>query len=236
MIDDPFEYQYTLNRMGISALKLNKLTESFVAYAATCQGPVMDIGAGIGTATIAALEQGAKVIATDIMQEHLDIIRQHTPPHCLERLTLKLERFPEPVERAPASIDAVLMAWLLHFFTGPEIIQGLKQVYTWLKPQGKVFISLSTPYQTVFKPLIPFFEQRLAVGDKWPGFFADIREYGVYNDTVPVQMNLFIPPIISRALTEAGFKVENSDYYLDWHYPASARFDGRETILAIATK
>lgn len=236
MPEIPEGFHQTDNRMGMAALHLDRLTESFVDYAAVCKAPVLDIGAGVGTAAIAALEKGATVIASDISASHLALLKQRVPGYCLERLTLVLESFPAETERPIAGLGAVLLARVLHFLTGPQIIKGLSQVYNWLRPGGKVFISISTPYQNAFQPLIPYYEERLQKGETWPGFFSDLRDYDIDIDTMPTQMHLFTPPVINRALTQIGFKIESSDYYPDRYFPALARLDGRETILVIAIK
>lgn len=229
-------FQQTHNQMGITALRLDRLTASFVDYATCCQAPVLDIGAGIGTATIAALERGATVIASDICVDHLALLRQRVPSRYSDRLTLRLESFPTETQQPAASLDAILLARVIHFLTGPQIIAGLKQAYTWLRPGGKLFLSISTPYQNAFQPLIPHFEQRLKQGEPWPGYFPDLRQYGIHIDILPIQMHLFTPSLITQQLIQTGFQVDNSEYYLDPYFPESARLDGRETLLAIATK
>jgi len=229
-------FQQTHNNMGLTAVRLDRLTASFVDYAASCQAPVFDIGTGVGTAAIAALEKGATVIASDICADHLALLRQQVPPQYSDQLTLRLEKFPTETQQPAASLDAILLARVIHFLTGPQILVGLKQAYTWLRPGGKLFLSISTPYQNAFQPLIPSFEQRIKQGEAWPGYFPDLRDYGIHIETLPIQMHLFTPPLITPLLTQVGFQVDNSDYYQDVYFPVPARLDGRETLFAIATK
>ena len=64
----------TLNRTGVMVEELIPYSEFFADYAGQCGREVLDIGCAYGVATIAALERGAKVLAVDIEQQHLDIL------------------------------------------------------------------------------------------------------------------------------------------------------------------
>ena len=55
----------TNNAMGWSSNTLNELSELFVEDCREHQGRVLDIGAALGIASLAALEAGARVVAND---------------------------------------------------------------------------------------------------------------------------------------------------------------------------
>ncbi|MBI5085701.1 MAG: SAM-dependent methyltransferase, partial [Acidobacteria bacterium] len=66
----------TKNRMGWGSEQLSPLSELFVEFCrSSLRGEdqrVLDIGAGYGAATLAALRAGARVIANDLAGEHLE--------------------------------------------------------------------------------------------------------------------------------------------------------------------
>ena len=62
----------TANRLGRTGTTLNEINEAFVAFAATADGPVLDIGCAYGIAARAALAAGATVVANDVGLDHLD--------------------------------------------------------------------------------------------------------------------------------------------------------------------
>ena len=94
-------------------------------------------------------------------------------------------------------------------------------------------------YRTVFKPLIPVYEMRIAAGDEWPGFIADvgscILEY-LHPETFPKTMNFMDPTVLTRELHRVGFKVVTAGFYPYTGYFALGRLDGREIAAAIGLK
>src|SRR5262249_17712422 len=85
----------TLNRTGVMVEHLIPYSKEFAEYAGGCGGEVLDLGCAYGIASIAALERGARVVALDMEQKHLDILEQRVNEDARTRLTLKQGVLPE---------------------------------------------------------------------------------------------------------------------------------------------
>ena len=78
----------TLNHYGWHGNLPNQISQQFIQYATTCSKPILDIGAGLGVATLPALENGAMSIANDIEFLHLLGIKAKVKAEDLSRLTI----------------------------------------------------------------------------------------------------------------------------------------------------
>ena len=148
-------------------------------------------------------------------------------------------QFPERLEFSDGSFDGIYNARLFHFFDGGRIRAGLTKFYRWLKPDGQGFLVNDSVYRTIFKPLIPAYETRIAAGDEWPGFIKDvgscIPEY-LHPERFPKTMNFMDPTVLTRELNRAGFKVLAAGFYPYTSNFAPGRLDGREIAAAIGLK
>jgi SAM-dependent methyltransferase len=114
--------------------------------------------------------------------------------------------------RAP-HFDAIYNARLFHFFDGERIRMSLDKIYRWLRPGGQVFLVNDGIYRTIFKPLIPIYESRIAARDTWPGFIEDVRSCipeHLHPENYPRTMNFLDPAVFTRELNRAGFRVEDA--------------------------
>ena len=69
----------TLNGTGFMFEVIDEFADEFRQYAAASDAPVAEVGCAFGVATLPALAAGAKVVACDLAQEHLDIIVESAP-------------------------------------------------------------------------------------------------------------------------------------------------------------
>ncbi|MBI5085581.1 MAG: class I SAM-dependent methyltransferase, partial [Acidobacteria bacterium] len=199
---------------------------------------VLDIGAGYGAATLAALRAGARVIANDLAGEHLEEILIRVPDNDRPRLACTTGRFPRGLHFEQGTLGAVHASSVFHFLTGRQLEEGLRAIARWLRPGGKLFLQAATPYQAAFAPFIPAFERRIAAGEKWPGWVAKVSEYSSHRQRsqMPRAIHLLDDRILRSAAEDAGLTVERAWLYQRADLPATLRLDGREAVGLVARK
>ena len=230
----------TLDHQGWIWLYKDEITKSYIDYAAKTKGLMLEVGAGYGHIVLEVLKKGARVIAVEISEQQLAIIKRRVDENRLSGLETINAEFPEKLDLPEAVVDGVLVSRLFHFFTGGRIRESLRKIHSWLRPGGKVFIVTDSVYRTIFRELIPQYEKNVAVGVEWPGWVENVRKLvprgRIDPETQPLAMNLTDPTIIRRELLLAGFVVEECSFFKYTAEPDYARLDGRELTGAIGIK
>jgi SAM-dependent methyltransferase len=223
---------------GYAIIYLDPISEKFVAYCKTIDQPVLDIGAGYGTASLEVLNNATcPIIAEDIGIENLLILRKRSDPKHFDRLFLNSNRFPDQLELPPHSLGAVSICQVLHFLRGEEIDLGLQKIYDWLVPGGKLFIVTCSPFVSNLIDFVPIYEKRWAEGIAWPGMVENFRnlvtnEYG----NLPPFLHVIDERPMKAALIRAGFEIEEMTFVDRRKTIPFLSLDGRESIGVIATK
>ncbi len=227
----------TKNAMGVMMAELSPPAEEFVKLAKKAQKPLMDVGATYGIATLPALAAGAKVIACDLEQQHLDILRQSTPLADRDRLTTLKAAFPDQIQLADNSLAGILISNVLHFLDGPTLERGMQKCYQWLMPGGKLFVVTGTINLSFYKLLKPMLEKNLANGKPWPGYF-DISQAkpDEWQDLLPDHIHLLDQGMLTKLATAAGFTIEQCYYFCYDSLPEQHRTNGEEFLAMIAIK
>jgi SAM-dependent methyltransferase len=229
----------TLNQMGYTSKKHNKYTKLFLTYLDDIQeAKILEIGAAFGIATIPALEKGATVTAVDLDEKHLEILQNSTPAPLKERLNIVMGHFPNTLDFPDSCFDAVLASQVFHYLKGEEIEAGLQKIRKWLKPGGKLFVTMGTPYVKTIQRFIPIFEERKRQGDDWPGLFS-LKEYCDDIECVkdnPEIINFADKDILSHALLNAGFVIEKIEEFSRQDFSEELKFSGKECVGSIAIK
>lgn len=234
---EPNGFVKTLNNMGFMTSTLDAFSQNFTDFSSQAPGPVLDIGAAYGVASLAALEKGARVIANDSDLRHLKILKDRTPTYLRSKLELLPGKFPEDLNIAPNSIGAVLICRVLHFLEGPAIQYAAQKLYQWIYPRGKVFVVAETPYLKNFKAFIPIYESRKAASAPWPGFIDDVMAIAPERGaSLPPKMHFLDPEVLSRVFEEAGFLIERVETFARPEFPEDIQLDGRESVGMIARK
>lgn len=199
----------TLNNTGWMTEALDEISTAFTQYAGEIDHEVLDVGCAYGIATLAALENGARVFACDIEPQHLDILTQRVPEQARERLRSKPGALPG-VDFEPESFGAVLASRVLHFLDGREVAETVAKAYGWLKPDGHLFLVVDSPYTGPWRIHADDYERRKAAGEDWPGFIADYAQF-LPDEADPAEHPSFInpmdPDILTRVCSAAGFEV-----------------------------
>jgi cyclopropane fatty-acyl-phospholipid synthase-like methyltransferase len=221
--------------MGWTSSGLNEVAGEFVA---ACEPGmvVMEIGAAMGVAALAALRRGARVVANDLSREHLEALAQSCPVEDRARLELLPGRFPRNVRYAEASVDAILASNVLHFLTGVQLRKGIASFEHWLKPGGRVYIQAATPYMQPFAEFIPEYEQRQRQGEEFPGWMENARRYSNHGllSQIPKSVHLLDEGVLRREFQR--FEVERCWLYRRRDLSKTMWLDGRECVGLVARK
>lgn len=236
-----FGLEATHNKFGFMH-PLTPFGEQFVDFSSQNQdAPLLDIGCAFGVTTLPCLLQGARVIAADIEQSHLDELYTRTPEECRAQLTLQQGRFPEELDFEPNSLSGVMISHVLSFLSEQQLVEGFQKLARWLKPGGKVFIVNYTPYHKPITGFIPDYQQALAQKKVFAGYVANKAQYcdsAVIRKGVPNEVMLMDLETVEWLLAQAGFTTEYCQFVggEEAGVPEPFRFDGREWINAIGVK
>ncbi len=229
----------TMNGTGFMFTVLDDFAREFIDYAATLDEPVLELGCAYGVATLPALAKGATVVASDLSQQHLDILLDEAPPRDRDRLTCVQAELPG-AEFPAGHFGAILCSRVLHFLDGAAVDASVKKMFQWLRPGGKLFLVADTPYG-IWRKFAPVFEARLARGDRWPGIMVALENYLPQGPTGrpvkgPPFMNLMAPELLARCAQEAGFETVRAEYIDRSDFSGLGRMDGRENTGLVALK
>ena len=230
----------TLDRQGAIWLYIDEITQAYLDFAGRTRGAMLEIAAGYGHIVIDALQAGAgKVFANEIDAGQLAIIKSRVPQEYSDKLVCCLGGFPEQLDFPEASFDGIYCARLFHFFDGDRVRASLMKLHRWLKPGGQLFLVNDAIYRTIFKPLVPVYESRVADGLEWPGLIEDVRSLipeNLHPATFPAKMNFLDPAVLTRELNRAGLRVVTAGFCPYTGSFALGRLDGRELSGAIGLK
>jgi SAM-dependent methyltransferase len=224
----------TLNGTGFMLEALDAFAREFVDCAAAHPGgESLDIGCAYGVATHAALARGARICASDLEPRHLDYVREHAPAGSGPRLRTVVGRLPD-VDFPDAAFDAILASRVIHFLDGPEVPEAVGRMARWLRPGGRLFLVVDSPYMPSWSRIVPAYEAAKAAGDPWPGFIADFRPFVPAGRQGPPRLNALDPDILARECLRAGLEVERAGYFGMHRLGAAAQ--GREHAGCVARR
>jgi hypothetical protein len=227
----------TLNGMGYMTLALDPYSRAFVSFASRSELPVLDVGAAYGIATLAALAEGATVIANDLDPRHLEILMARTPPADRPRLHLAPGEFPYQPRLLDGTIGAALVSRVFHFFPGARILSGLRRLHHWLAPGGRLYVVALSPFLLLLREFVPVYQARKARGLRWPGWTTDPACYApAFAGALPEKLHLFEPDLLGQALEGAGFTVREARFFRPPDLPEELCLDGREAVGVIAER
>ncbi len=228
----------TLNLTGFMTSWIDPYTQAFIEFAGNAQGPVLDIGAAYGIATLAALNTGAQVIACDPDERHLQICAERAPSEQKNRLQLLQGSLPDQIDITKESIGAIICSRVLHFLTGDEIEQAVYNMFNWLLPGGRVYLIADTPYSGFLKSFVPIYQKRKSQGEAWPGQIDNFSQFmpPELAPNLPQFFHTLEPDTLSPLCEKAGFIVEKAGFIARIDYLPDAQIDGREGVGIIAQK
>uniref|UniRef100_A0A914W3R1 Methyltransferase domain-containing protein n=1 Tax=Plectus sambesii TaxID=2011161 RepID=A0A914W3R1_9BILA len=176
--------------------------KEFVEIASSADANVLEIGAAYGTPYLMETfkkESMGHYTACELVGDQLRILAtriEELDPSKLSNLTLIEGPFPhkEVIDHLQeGGYDAVLASSVFHFLTEEEVVEAFKQVHRLLKPGGKLFAKMMTPYNGLKNPEA----QRKTVEEvqnylvhktrPLPGFVKNIRGKAYLKDSITEQ-------------------------------------------------
>lgn len=231
----------TLNHTGFMSTELDSCSQEFINFAKHKQeGKVLEIGTAYGICGLAALSQGIKITCSDIEEQHLAILQDIATLQGWDaNLSLVPGNFPNQIHFEANTFDAILISRVLHLFDGTTIRKSLMTAKKWLKPNGKLFVVVDTPYLKNLQPFIPIYEERVKRKEEWPGLLH-LDECGKFitnlSDEWPTLVNFLDVDVLGRELSNAGFDIESLHTMGRPDFPSDRILDNRENVGAIARK
>ncbi|MBN8550843.1 MAG: class I SAM-dependent methyltransferase [Deltaproteobacteria bacterium] len=229
----------TLNRFGFDTIQFDPtwVTEGLLNLASPGSSG-LDIGAGYGRFTIAALQRGATMICNDLSMDQMLWTRSQVSPHLHEKLFLNTSAFPN-LTLEKDSLDFISAHRVLHFLEGNTIENGLQRCYRWLKPGGTLgIVVMSASHSLLREHFLPIYSERVEKGSRWPGEGVDTKRYlPAQAYALPEKLHVLDPEQLEIAVRAAGFHVQRCDWVsLAKFGIQSDRRDGREASGILATK
>lgn len=205
----------TLNGRGFMLEALDDYATEFTQRAGETREEVLDIGCAYGVATLAALENGAKVCACDMEPAHLAILAERTKPENRAQLRTVVGHLPQ-VQFANHSFAAILASRVIHFLNGADLQIAVTAMSNWLLPGGRLFLVADTPYMPGWDSIVPAYEAAKRTGELWPGFipdFAAVRREAKGGPPAPAYLNTLDPDILARECERVGLVVERATFF-----------------------
>jgi SAM-dependent methyltransferase len=229
----------TLNDTGFMFEVRDRFADDFIRYAGEVRRPVLEIGCAYGVSTIPALEAGAIITASDIEQQHLDILRSKVPAHLLPNLELVQAALPDAGFRE-GHYAAILCSRVLHFLRGEDIDASVRNMARWLAPGGRLYLVADTPYG-IWRKAVPMFEEGKRSGKRWPGMLVGLHNFLAAGDPTkviekPPFMNVLDPDLLARTCTEAGLQVVEAAFIGRPDFSGPGRMDDRENCGVLALR
>jgi SAM-dependent methyltransferase len=83
----------TMNHRGFMSETTDSYSRKFANYAGSIDAESLDIGCAYGVATLAALDNGARVVACDMDAGHIEVLEGRVPPHRRSQLRTAHQRW-----------------------------------------------------------------------------------------------------------------------------------------------
>ena len=224
-----YSYIPTLNQMGYMSPALDEIQMAFVEYCGkNPQGNFLDIGCGFGVATLPVVNRGGRIIACDLEQQHLDILKKSIPREKRPLITFVKDHFPNEISFPENHFDAINISMVIHFLSAPLIEKALRSLFICLKKGGRLFITTSSPYQKVLSSFLPIYKMK-RLTEEWPGYIQDIGDYVPHRaHLLPKENIVFCKDELSRLVSKFNFQVRAALFFSREEIPQDLALDGRE--------
>lgn len=227
----------TLNKMGYTVKELDYFTQKFLNNSfSNSKGHYLDIGAAFGYFSLPLAEKGINITACDCEKKHIEVIKNKAKT---QNISIKLIQghLPGSLDFPENSFDSILMAMVIHFLKPEEIEEAIKKLLSWLKPQGKLFVTTSTPYQKNLKNFLPVFEKRLKENHLYPGLIDNLAIYSPKRaEDLPKHNIVYTAETLSKLFKDVPCEIEEAQYFTRECIPEDIHFDGREYVGLIIKK
>lgn len=240
-IDESRSRVKTKNNFGAMYCFNSPLTNLFLEDIDGKKLNILEIGPAFGAKTIQILNRGSSVDALEIDEKHLSILQRHVRNYFRKRnLRYDLEIFlgsatelPQAVKNKAGSYDAILSESVFHFLPPQELQKALANAYLLLKPEGKIYIMVSSVY---LKHVHQWFLEQKEMAHAWPGFFGNVNSRHADLARLNPNYHFFDHETLQRELAAQGFTVVLNRYVPLPHQEFDLALDGREGLMMVAQK
>ena len=124
---------------------------------------------------------------------------------------------------------------MFHFLDGENIEKGLKKIHSWLKPSGKLFFIVVSPYNVAIKEgCLSVYKQRVKEGNKWPGVIENQWEINpAHKEYVEPYLHVFDIPQLEKLLPQCGFEIKKIKLF---DFPNEINSEDKGHVGFVATK
>jgi SAM-dependent methyltransferase len=239
--------------------------KGFVEIASRADANVLEIGAAYGTPYLKRAFQSettANYTAADLLGNQLRIlarmVEETYPTKFKSNLSLVVGAFPqkEVVDALQeGGYDAILASSVFHFLTEEQLVEAVRQVYRLLKPGGKFFAKMLTPYtglhdpdyiQKIEKDIKDFTDHFELRKRPYPYFvenmiatFKTSMDEKIKNEMGLNQKHIFLftKEVTELLMKTEGFSIEKCCYSPQLvTSPSVLQLDGRESLVLVAQK
>lgn len=231
----------THNAMGHSFLESDPIQEMLHEYCAGGDKHVLEVGAGVGVNTLLALSAGNTVVTNDMEQGHLDIIAgeaEKMDGNKRNKLSFVKGIFPDQVNFGAAQFDVVIAFQIFHFLKPDQLDAGFTKIHDWLKPGGKFFLTVTSPFTRGMERYMPLYYRRLEKGRRFPGEFHDIRSRipEKFRSQYPEYMNFLEEDTMRKTVPQDKFDIEEIMYFKAKSDSPLIKLDGKENLGVVLRK
>lgn len=127
--------------------------------------------------------------------------------------------FPLETNFEPNFFDAIHISNVLHFIRGEYFDLSLQKCFSWLKPEGKIFINTCSLYFPYFRDFVKVYENRKNNRQKWPGEIENYKYFmpqdapRIQIESEPDFLHVFKRGDLESKLKAAGFTICTSEYF-----------------------
>ncbi|UII21392.1 class I SAM-dependent methyltransferase [Fulvivirga ligni] len=228
----------TQNKRGFT-YNLPDIGQQFIDEAVLDQGPVLDVGAAYGVATLPALEKGLQVVALDINKEHLRYLKANTPQPHAHRLETVESNFPY-IDFPHNYFQSIYISQVFPFLKPFEIVSAAKKLHAWLKPGGKLYVVSFTPYLRHCESYLEIYHLKKEKDEPWAGYIECLPEFSKNNPVaaeLPESINHVDEDDLRRVFSPF-FSIEQLYLFGDARneLPEWIKYDDRERVGMVAKK
>ncbi|WP_440994583.1 methyltransferase domain-containing protein [Cysteiniphilum litorale] len=209
----------TKNNRGFMMTELSQTSKEYIAFAKDC-AHVLDIGCAYGISVLPVLDYlKPRVHVVDLCAAHIDVLRAKIGVEQLPYFSAEIAEFPVHTQFRANTFDAIHISHVLHFIRGEHFTYALSECFKWLKPDGRLFLTMSSLYFPYFIDFIPTYEERKRQGYLFAGEIEDMRIYvpnhlpDVIKANQPKYLHVFTKEDLEGKLFDAGFEIDQSDYF-----------------------
>jgi SAM-dependent methyltransferase len=209
------------NDKGFMFTELSPISRAYIHFSSECER-VLEIGCAYGVSVGPVLKHSfAGITLVDLCADHIDYVMENFSHDFVDRIDPYVQSFPLETEFAENSFDAIHISNVLHFIRGEDIVVALQKCYRWLKPQGKIFISVTSVYCPIYSEFVSQYERLKAEGVRWAGEIEDDRYYmakifsadQLKSTPEGAFIHLFTKSDLVAEVRLAGFDIDSQYYF-----------------------